>query len=301
MLQALVHVLWGIAPLYVTMLLTVYLKRKNILKEELSAMLRPLFFKVSAPALIVLILSSVAVTSQTALLIVWGIALFGLYAAIAVITQRVMGGSIMSQRAAGMALTSFAVGTVAYPLIQSVFSSEVFSRVIIIDLTLLVMFMATAPLWAEKGSSNVKGIVTLLTTDPILLSVYIGLALSIFRVTLPIEIVKILNLPAQAFSFLGAVMLGLSVTVPSQEQIRQVGKLVLIKIVPWIVLWAVLRIFVPLDTLRAIILCISAPVGVMPLVYAEELKLDKQLVAQGIVVNTFIMVILYPLLILFLR
>ncbi len=288
------EIMLALLPVYLLAFLVAILKAKKILSNDSSVYLTPILFKIVAPALIFSILAQTTIDFGTLALLGYAVIFFVFFVIIFSFFKKFAGNDSKTQRAALVGGVSFAIGTVAYPIIQSAFASEVFAQVVVIDLTLVILFMLAAPIFAV-GRVDAKSVGKLLLTDPILWSVYLGIGVSLFGIQLPSEVMKIFTFAGSGFSFLSAVILGFVVTIPTREQLKNVASMTIIKIAIWIILSIVLmQLPLPLITKQAIIMSISAPVGLFPVMYAEQYKLDKEFTAQWAIVNTFFMVLLYP-------
>lgn len=291
------QVLANLAPLYLIALVSYILKQRKVFSEDTAKVLVPIMFKLSGPALVYVAISSQHLDASSLLLIGIGAASFLVFWVVfGLLSKRLVAGDA-TQKALLLGGLSFAVGTIAYPLIQLSFPQSVFAKVVIIDLTLLILFMAIAPLLVSKESGIAKLTATL-TRDPILWAVYLGVAASLLKIQLPQELFQVFQFAGNSFSFLSAVLLGVTVTVPSLEQFKKVFSAVAVKIMLWIMLSALIW-FLPLslEIKQATIMTISAPVGLFPVIYAKLYGLNEEFVAQMSVVGVFVTLFLYPLVI----
>jgi predicted permease len=291
------QVLANLAPLYLIALVSYILKQQKVFSEDTAKVLVPVMFKLSGPALVYVAISTQRLDASSLLLIGIGVLAFMVFWIVFGMLQKKLVTGETTQKALLLGGLSFAVGTIAYPLIQLSFPQSVFAKVVIIDLTLLILFMAIAPLLVSKENGKAKLVATL-TKDPILLAVYLGVAASLLKVQLPQELFQVLTFAGDSFAFLSAVLLGVTVTVPSMEQFKKVFSAVTVKILLWVML-SVLIWFLPLslEIKQATIMTISAPVGLFPVIYAKMYGLNEEFVAQMSVVGVFVTLMLYPLVI----
>ena len=261
------QVLLNIAPLYLLALLAYLLKARKVLPAETANVLIPILFKVCGPALAFVAISGQIFNATSLVLIALGAGAVLIFVGVFSIFSRRLIAEESTQKVLMLGGISFAGGTIAYPLIQLSFNSAVFAQAVIIDLTLLVVFMALAPVLVSKENGT-KRLQETLLKDPIFWAVYLGILVSIFHLAVPEWIMKVASFASGSFSFVSAVLLGVTVALPSLLQLKKVTSGVSIKLVLGILLCIIVWYLpLPLITRQAFVLMVSSPIGMFPIVY----------------------------------
>ncbi|WKZ24305.1 MAG: hypothetical protein QY312_01705 [Candidatus Dojkabacteria bacterium] len=289
-------VLLNLFPLYATVFLSYLLKRYKVFPPQTADVLVPLVFKLAAPAVVFLALSAQTFGVSSLLLVLLGVISFFFVVGFFLISRRVISPRLETQNAFVLGGISFAVGTVAYPMLQLLFPSQVFAEAVIIDLTLLILFLSIAPLLVTRERNTSKLRETLLY-NPILWAVYAGLAVSFIGISLPEGIVKFTHFAGDSFSFLAAVLLGVTIQLPNREQLQRVLLAVVLKNGAWIMLAWLIMLIPHIESYRhAFIMTIAAPVGIFPVIYAKLYGQDDEFAAQFSIVSVLFSLLIYPLL-----
>lgn len=293
------NVFFNLAPLYVIAAISYFLKHRGIFDKDTAKVITPIIFKVCGPALVYLSLSKQHFDKSSLILIGLGMSFFFIYLLIFQVAKKYLAKEAKTQQALLLGAISFAVGSVAYPLVQVSFPSEVFAQVVILDLAMFILFLGLGPILVSTESNNKKAVFDLLLKNPILIAVYIGALASLTKFVTPAPLLSIVSFAGLSFSFLAAVLLGVTISIPTKEQFRRVTSAVGAKILVWIIIGLLCWFFLPLpiQTKQAIIMTISAPTGIFAIVYSRQYEQDGDFAAQMSVVGVFLMLVFYPILI----
>lgn len=202
-------------------------------------------------------------------------------------------------------------GNVAYlgiPVLNNAFGNEVLPVAAIISAVYVFWLLTLAILLIEifgEEKTNLKKLGISLVQNPLLLSVFIGLAIVILKIRLPEFIAETIHLFADSVTavvlFSLGIFLGLQKIGRPKEWLQvAVLALVTMLVLPFIFYEAINWIPFPATNFKATILDAAMPLGVTPYVLAVQYKLKTTLVARIIVFGTLLSMFLIPLWMVFL-
>jgi predicted permease len=198
---------------------------------------------------------------------------------------------------------SFAVGSFAYPFIIGNFSQELFGTVVLIDFTHFIFYMIfgyiIAVKFGEKGSQRDGNLFSVIVKSPIILTILGVFIVNYSGIRLPEEVFEISGFFSKSFGFLATFLIGISLKLPSKEQISSLVQLIGIRIVILLALIGILTYSIGFTDLErnALLLVFITPFASLPIVFAQEQKTDTEIIAQLAVLSTSLMLIIYPILI----
>jgi predicted permease len=290
-------------PLFLTLGVVLFLRKKRIFKPDIDKALAPLLFKLVLPffAFNAIYKLSFNLSDWPVLLVLLVINLLQipliLYLSSIGRLNKALTGTLL------LLCLSYSIGPVAYPFVQLNFAPGVFSKVVSIDIVLFVAIMIFGPIissiFDEKNKTDYSKIVKSIVTDPVLMAVALGATLNALQVKLPDSVYDSILFIGQSFTFLVAVQVGLTLALPNTKELKMlVGSTIYRLIFALALSFAVISVFRPERELAlAIPLCLFMAFSSFPLVYTEEHNLDSEFVAQASIFSRLVIIILYPILI----
>ncbi len=290
-------------PLFLTLGVVLFLRKKKVFKPGIDKGLAPLLFKLVLP-----FFAFNAIYKLSFNLADWPVLLTILIINLIQIPLILWLGRIakLKKPLTGTLLLlclAYSIGPVAYPFVQLNFNSGVFSRVVSIDIMLFVTIMVLGPMIAsifdEKNKTDFSKIGKSIVTDPVLIAVTIGGILNVLQIKLPDSLYNSIIFIGQSFTFLVAVQVGLTLALPNTKELRLLIVSTLFRLVFAVALsFGVISIFHPdRDLALAIPLSLFMAFSSFPLVYTEEHNLDSEFVAQASIFTRLVIIIIYPILI----
>jgi predicted permease len=299
------EILLNTFPIYLAIMLGAVFRRKGYGGDGAKETIAKLTFNIVGPFLAFKVMYGLRLDISN-LLVMIGLAslLLLIYVSLQLL-GKIFKWNVQTLGAATVSSLSFAVGSFAYPFIQANFDNSVFAEVVIIDIFLFLFFLTGGYFIAIKfGSQNenifsIKDTLRKIFTSPLVVAIFVTLLINMLQIELPEEIINISTFFASSFGFLAAFLLGMSLSKPSKENIRDVGLVFLVR--NFIALFIAFTITSILDLSEiqnmAVFLAVLTPFATMPVVYTNEQKLDSNLSAQLSIFSSTAYLILYPLLI----
>lgn len=196
-------------------------------------------------------------------------------------------------------------GNVSYlgiPILYSSFGKEALPIAAIISAVYVFWLLTLAILLIEvygEDRINPKKLFLSLVQNPLLLSVFIGLAIVAFKIQIPGVVEKTIQLFADSVTavvlFSLGIFLGMQKIGNPKEWVQvAILSMVTMFILPLIFYEVVLLLPYETANLKEIIIDASMPLGVTPYVLAVQYKLKTTLVARVIVLGTILSMIIIP-------
>ncbi len=197
-------------------------------------------------------------------------------------------------------------GNVSYlgiPILYNAFGVEILPEAAIISAVYVFWLLTLAILLIEiygEEKTDIKKLGLSLARNPLLLSVFAGLALVIFKIKLPEFAVKTIELFSDSVTAVVLFSLGIFLGMQKIGRLKEwllvaVLTLTTMILLPFIFYQAILILKIEAAGLKAIILDAAMPLGVTPYVLAVQYKLNTTLVTRVIVFGTILSVIIIPL------
>jgi predicted permease len=189
------------------------------------------------------------------------------------------------------------------PILFNAFGEKILPEAAIISAVYVFWLLTLAILLIEiygEEKTNLKKLGTSLAQNPLLLSVFVGLAIVIFNIKLPNFAEKTIKLFADSVTavvlFSLGIFLGLQKIGKPKEWLQVVVLTISTMLVlPFIFYQTILLLNIETINLKAIIIDAAMPLGVTPYVLAVQYKLNTTLVTRVIVFGTLISMIIIPL------
>lgn len=153
--------------------------------------------------------------------------------------------------------------------------------------------------YGEEGVQPKKLLLSLLK-NPLLLSVFVGLAIALFQIKLPFAIEKTVHLFSNSVTAIILFALGLFLGTQEFGKPKEWYAVTVLVVLTMLVFpacyYAYLKM-VGMDTmlLKASVLDAAMPLGLTPYVLASQYKLESKLAARVVVLGTFLSVFIIPL------
>lgn len=197
-------------------------------------------------------------------------------------------------------------GNVSYlgiPVLQNAYGDVILPEAAILSAVYVFWLLTLGIILIETtGGEKIHGrkLVISLLTNPLLLSVFAGAALVVFRIQLPAVIQKTIHLFSGSVTavvlFSLGLFLGLHNAGRKQEWLKAgVWIIITMVVIPLVYSVVIRRTDLPVSQIRASILDAAMPLGLTPYALSVQYKLDTSLVARIVVLGTLFSVILIPL------
>ncbi len=200
----------------------------------------------------------------------------------------------------------FSFGNVAYlgiPVLQNAFGDEILPTAAILSAVYLFWLLTLGIILIEAFGDNKihpKKLLKSLLQNPLLISVFVGIAIVFFRIKLPDFAEKTINLFSGSVT--AVVLFALGIFLGSQK----IGKLkewyivltfvVVTMLITPLCFYSYLKM-VGLETMftKATIIDAAMPLGLTPYVLTLQYKLESKLAARIVVLGTFLSIFIIPL------
>lgn len=304
MLETLVNSL----PVFIAIALGVFFKQKKLIGKEGLNVIATIAFKISIPFLILKVLYGQTFTIENLSLFIHPLYISALVALIGYLISRAFKVSKKQQGIIMSSMMGFSIGSFAYPFILLNFTENVFENVVLIDIVLFFLLLTVgyviAMLHSSNKSGNIKTVLKKIFLNPIIIAMIFTLGINYAGVTLHEAVLNTADFMAKPFSFLASFMLGLTLSLPSKKtltiiSVSFISRLVIVSGILYILFYNVFS----QNTIQfnAMTLSLLTPFTTVPILFAHEFDLDKELAAQLSLFSKLASIIVYPLVISFLN
>ncbi len=216
---------------------------------------------------------------------------------------RIFNLSVQMKRTLFLILPFGNVSYLGIPILYNAFGIEILPEAAIISAVYVFWLLTLAILLIEiygEEKTDIKKLGLSLAGNPLLLSVFVGLALVIFKIKLPEFAVKTIELFSNSVTAVVLFSLGIFLGMQKIGRLKEwllvaVLTLTTMILLPFVFYQAILILKIEAPGLKAIILDAAMPLGVTPYVLAVQYKLNTTLVTRVIVFGTILSVIIIPL------
>ena len=216
---------------------------------------------------------------------------------------RIFGLSIHLKRTLFLILPFGNVSYLGIPILYNAFGANILPEAAIISAVYVFWLLTLAIIMIEifgEEKINIKKLGRSLVRNPLLLSVFVGLAIVLLKIRLPDYAEKTIELFADSVTAVVLFSLGIFLGMQSIGKLKdwlQVLALTLLTMLflPFIFYQIVLLLNIETTSLKAIIIDAAMPLGVTPYVLAVQYKLKTTLVARVIVLGTLLSMVIIPL------
>lgn len=196
-------------------------------------------------------------------------------------------------------------GNVSYlgiPVLYNAFGEKVLPEAAIISAVYVFWLLTLAILLIEiygEDKTDLKKLGLSLVQNPLLLSVFVGLAIVLLKIEIPDFAEKTIKLFADSVTAVVLFSLGIFLGMQKIGKLRdwlQVAVLTIatMLVLPFIFYQIILALNIEASGLKAIIIDAAMPLGVTPYVLSVQYKLKTTLVARVIVFGTLLSIIIIP-------
>lgn len=286
------------------------LRRMDILTPDCSKAVSTIVLNVTLPCAILRALNGVEISATFTVLILLGLLanVFTFFLMGFTERKRLTAEDGLNRTFTQLVMPGYNVGTFAMPFTASFLSPEGFLGLCLFDAGNAVMCTGGtyAVLFREPGSlwKQFLSIVKRLFSSFAILTYLLVALLSIFSLRIPEPILHILDIPADANTFLAMLMIGMSVNLNIRmESLRTLLRLLLLRYLGSCFLAALAYWGLPFseDIRLGIVLVLFAPLPAMGIIFSMKARLNWQLAANlntmSVLVSVVIMSTLLSLLV----
>ena len=289
-------------PFLLTIITVALLKRIKLLDDSHKNATTSILFNLAIPALIIKLLSETTFDFSNSKFIIFGILLWSLSILFGIIffnifrVDRRLKGSLV------LSFIGFAVGPVVYPLMPLNYTSDAFVTLIVADLMMFLLMMTVgyfiAIFYGNKGKFKLGESFKKIISSPIVWSIIFGVIVSLFNIDISFAN-SFLNYVSSGFGFLAAVLLGLTLSIPSFSSSKIVFLSVFVKMFSsFIIALLLLNLLGITGEYREVLLILSlAPTPLTALVLAEKEDLLTKELGQITALSYLVGIILIPIMI----
>lgn len=217
--------------------------------------------------------------------------------------SRAFGLSLPVKRSLFLILSFGNVSYLGIPVLQNAYGNDILPEAAILSAVYVFWLLTLGILLIETtGGETFHGrkLIFSLLKNPLLLSVFAGSAIVIFRVELPVVVQKTIQLFSGSVTavvlFSLGLFLGLHNAGKKQDWLKAgVWVIITMMVIPLIYSFVIRRTNLPVAQVRASIIDAAMPLGLTPYALAVQYQLDTPLVARIVVLGTFLSVFLIPL------
>ncbi len=197
-------------------------------------------------------------------------------------------------------------GNIAYlgiPVLQNAFGDEILPTAAILSAIYLFWLLTLGIVLIEAFGDNKihpQKLLKSLVQNPLLISVFVGMAIVLFQIQLPVVLEKTINLFSNSVTAI--VLFALGIFLGSQQigKIKEWYKILLFVITTMLVIPGIYYAYLHLMGLettltKASIIDSAMPLGLTPYVLSLQYKLESKLAARIVVLGTFLSIFIIPL------
>lgn len=197
-------------------------------------------------------------------------------------------------------------GNFAYlgiPVIQSAYGDDMLPTAAILSAIYLFWVLTLAIILIEAyGEDGVhpKKLLLSLLKNPLLLSVFVGLAIAFLQFELPLALAKTVNLFSDSVTAIILFALGLFLGTQALGKLKEWSTVAILVVITMLVFPACYHLWLKLVgmeemLMKASILDAAMPMGLTPYVLASQYRLEDKLAARVVVLGTALSVFILPL------
>jgi malate permease and related proteins len=292
----------NIAPILVIAGIAFYLGRQfDVDPKPLGRIL----FNVLSPALVFQSISTSKITGSELVQIFIVVTIFVvLLALLAYGIMRWRGESTLHRASVMLGATCANNGNFGLPLISFAFGSEVFTRAVIVFMSMTILNYTSGVFIASGGRKSSREAFTNILHVPAIYAAALGLLVNFTHITLPPLLARPVLLLSQATVPMMLTLLGLQLALsPALTHLRLVGVGVALRLLISPLLAAALALVFGLDapSAVAVIMQLSMPTAVVTIIFANEFDLDRQVSLSMVLASTLLSPVTLSILIYVLR
>ncbi|MBT3386202.1 MAG: AEC family transporter [Prolixibacteraceae bacterium] len=293
-----------VLPLFLVIFAGLLFSRTKVSSENWVEILNKYALWIGFPALVIFSLMQLDLDgkSYTSLILLNTIFIFAsMFLAFPV--SKFFGLSVNMKRSLFLILPFGNVSYLGIPILYSAFGNEVLPIAAIISAVYVFWLLTLAILLIEiygEDKINLKKLFLSLVQNPLLLSVFIGLAIVAFKIQVPGFVEKTIQLFAESVTAVVLFSLGIFLGMQKTGKLKEWIQVAILSVVTMFILplvFYMIVLFLPyeINNLKAIIIDAAMPLGVTPYVLAIQYKLKTTLVARVVVFGTILSMFIIPL------
>lgn len=293
-----------VLPLFLVIIIGMIFSRVKVNHDNWIEVLNKYALWIGFPALVIfsLIRLDLAQNSYSTFIILNSIFIIGSIILVFPIC-RIFHLSVHMKRTLFLILPFGNVSYLGIPILYNAFGVEILPEAAIISAVYVFWLLTLAILLIEiygEEKTDLKKLGLSLAKNPLLLSVFAGLALVILNIKLPEFAVKTIELFSDSVTAVVLFSLGIFLGMQKIGRLKDwllvaVLTLSTMVVLPIIFYRAILALNIEVTGLKAIILDAAMPLGVTPYVLAVQYKLKTTLVTRVIVFGTLLSIVIIPL------
>ncbi len=299
------QILTVIAPLFLIIFTTALLQRLRNIGENWSTVLNEFALKIGLPVLIFSALSKVPFSFSAQAELILSNSLFILFC---LILAAIVGKILKLERKMFRTLfICFAFGSVAYlgiPILVQVYGEPIIpTTTLIVAIYLFWVFTIEIGYldysMEKKKSAVAKNILKNLFTNPLLVSVILGILIGSFQIQLPSILTKSLDMITASVTPTVLIVIGLFIGKSKIGRLKEWFPIFCFSILTLMILPAIFyfgaKIFgYPPTQFSSSIIQAAMPLAITPFALADRYNLDKVFIARSIVLSTILSILTLP-------
>jgi predicted permease len=293
-----------VLPLFLVIIIGMLFSRVKVNHENWIEVLNKYALWIGFPALVIFSLMQLdlGANSYTSFILLNSVFIIGSMLLVFPVSK-VFGLSKNMKRTLFLILPFSNVSYLGIPILYNAFGEKILPEAAIISAVYVFWLLTLAILLIEiygEEKTDLKKLGLSLAQNPLLLSVFVGLAIVLLNIKLPDFAEKTIKLFADSVTavvlFSLGIFLGLQ-KIGKPKEWLQVAFLTVVTmlVLPFAFYQIVLFLNIETTNLKAIIIDAAMPLGVTPYVLAVQYKLKTTLVARVIVFGTLLSIIIIPL------
>ncbi|MCK5145395.1 AEC family transporter [bacterium] len=287
-------VIYAIAPVFILILLGVFLKNRGLLEDTVNTGLSNLVYRVGLPALIFIKVSQsdlktlwngkavalILISTLVIIIILWHLA------KLRIKDKKIWGAFVQASYRSNCAIVGFAV-------IQNHFGEHGLTHASMLLIFIMLIYNSSAVILLNRAGQKhtmTPGLFfKTLFTNPLILALLIALIFSFLKIQPPIYINSALNSLAKMVLPLALISIGAKLRLHiSKKYCNEIALATALKLIILPVLQMIIAYLIGIrgELLGVITLMLASPTAVSSYVMAKALGADENLTAQIIVVST---------------
>lgn len=293
-----------VLPLFLVIFTGALFSRTKVASKDWVEILNQYALYIGFPALVIASLMNLEVNGNsypTLILVNSGYIIFCLLLAVPI--ARIFNLSLEMKRTLFLVLPFGNVAYLGIPVLSNALGAEILPIAAIISAVYVFWLLTLAVILVEvygKTRTEPKKLALSLAQNPLLLSVFIGLAIVWFQIELPDFLSKTINFFADSVTAVVLFSLGIFLGMQKIGNISEWSRVFVYSILTMIVLpfllYAIVILFnLEIPYLKAVIIDAAMPLGLTPYALSVQYKLKTSLVARVVVLATLLSMVVIPL------
>ncbi len=293
-----------VLPLFLVILSGIVFSRTKVYHENWIEVLNKYALYIGFPALVIFSLMKLDLTDKSYTAFIFQNSVF-ILASMALVFPicRIFNLSVLEKRTLFLILPFGNVSYLGIPVLLNTYGTDILPEAAIISAVYVFWLLTLAILLIEiygENKVNLKKLGLSLVQNPLLLSVFTGLIIVIFRIKVPDYASKTIELFSNSVTAVVLFSLGIFLGRHKTGKLNEWQNVAVLTVVTMVVLpyifYRIILLF-PVDhtNLKATIIDAAMPLGVTPYVLAIQYKLDTVLLTRVVVLGTIISVVVIPM------